>query len=76
MYRSTNTLIWRRDEGNQERWYKHGNPTTPGGTTYNVSTGVEIQRPKRAVIVTLKSRSEKNLGVPQGNRNVHKDRNN
>ena len=59
VYRSTNTLIWRRVEGGQEKWYRHGNPTKKGGTTYNITTGVEIERPNKAIRVTLKSRSER-----------------
>ena len=68
VFRSTKTLIWRRVEGDQEKWYKHGNPTKTGGTIYNVTTGVEIPRPKRAVCVTLKSQSKKTWVFHQGTR--------
>ena len=68
MYRSTRTLIWRKQEGNQERWYKHGNPTKQGGSTYNVTIGIEIQRPERAVRITLKSQSKYSWVFHEGTR--------
>ena len=34
-------------------------PHKKGGTTYNITTGVEIERPNKAIRVTLKSRSER-----------------
>ena len=46
-------------EGGQERWYKHGNPTQPSGTIYNITTGHEIEKPRRATRVTLQSHTEK-----------------
>ena len=66
MYRSTRTLIWRKLEGDQEKWYKHGNPTKHGGSIYNITTGIEIQRPERAVRITLKSQSEKTWVFHEG----------
>ena len=70
--------MWRRKEGEQEKWYRHGNPTKKGGTTYNITTGVEIERPNKAIRVTLKSRSEKtwvfHKGAQRSTETAHKKR--
>ena len=56
MYRSTNTLLWKRIENGIEKWYNHGSPA-PGTLNYTINKGQEIQKPKRAVRVTLKFKS-------------------
>ena len=57
MYRNTATLLWRKIENGIEKWYNHGRPA-PGTLNYTRNEGQEIKEPKRAVRVTMKSKSE------------------
>ena len=45
-----------KDQSRARKWYDHGRPED-GTLTYNVNKGREIKRPKKAVRVTLKSKS-------------------
>ena len=57
IFRSSHNLIWRRIEAGQEKWCDHRR-LEDRTLTYNVNKGREIKRPKKAVRVTLKSKSK------------------